>query len=237
MGEGLCFSRQDRLRTWFPVLARKVGPTFSSGRGKALRLPASLQSSATMDAPRGLRLRWLGPQASRSAMMTPRSSSIHLCRGLCFSGVSASAGHRRRSRRQIRHRSDGASGSFNKLKAILVSHTHHRSRSGRPLHPERFPKAANRPLVAGDKNLACLLKAYTGPREGSIDWIRGIDPLKSGPQKIFDFNKKKKLNPPAKQEAGDPGRDVRQIYRSRPSSPNTDSTMTSRSPLKGAYQR
>ena len=95
------------------------------------------------------------------------------------------------------------SGAFDKLKVILVSHTHHDHVEDVPYILSRVQKASSRPLVAGDKNLVGVLKAYRN-REKEMPWLKGIEALRSGPQKIFDFNEKKMQNPLPKQRLGLP---------------------------------
>jgi L-ascorbate metabolism protein UlaG (beta-lactamase superfamily) len=159
--------------------------------------------TATIEAPRGLRLRWLGTAGfeisddETSILVDPFVSRPTAFQALGPLDIDVEAVDKYVTEPMVR------SGSLNKLKAILVSHTHIDHVQDVPYVLSKFPKAMNRPLVAGDKNLACLLKAYNG-REKEISWLKGIDPLKSGPQKIFDFDKKKKLTPPPNQKLGIP---------------------------------
>jgi hypothetical protein len=158
---------------------------------------------ATINAPSGLRLRWLGAAGfeisddDTSILIDPFVSRPTAFQGLFKLDIDTEAVDKYVIEPMMRE------GSFNKLKAILVSHTHIDHVQDVPYILSRFPKAANRPLVAGDENLNCLLKAYTG-RGNDISWVKGIDPLKSTPQKIFKFNKNSKLNPPPNQKLGIP---------------------------------
>lgn len=160
---------------------------------------------ATLDAPRGLRLRWLGTAGfeisddETSILVDPFVSRPTALEAFLFAklNIDVEAVDKYVTEPMVR------SGSLKNLKAILVSHTHHDHVQDVPYILSKFPKALDRPLVAGDKNLVCVLKAYNG-REKEIPWLKGIDRLASGPQKIFDFNQKKKLNPPANQKLGIP---------------------------------
>lgn len=161
--------------------------------------------TATVDAPHGLRLRWLGTAGfevsddETSILVDPFVSRPTAVEAFLLAklNIDVEAVDKYVTEPMVR------SGSLNKLKAILVSHTHHDHVQDIPYILSKFPKALNRPLVAGDKNLVCVLKAYNG-REKEIPWLKGIDRLTAGPQKIFDFNRKKKLNPPRNQKLGIP---------------------------------
>jgi len=159
--------------------------------------------AATIDAPSGLRLRWLGAAGfeisddETSILVDPFISRPNAFKALFKLDIDTEAVDKYVVEPLMRE------GSFNKLKAILVSHTHIDHVQDVPYILSKFPKALNRPLVAGDKNLDCLLKAYTG-REKEVPWVKGIDPLKSGPRKIFDFDRKTMLNPPLNKKLGIP---------------------------------
>lgn len=82
-----------------------------------------------------------------------------------------------------------------KIKVILISHTHDDHVLDAPYVLARFPRAADRPVIAGDHNLTDVLKGYSGQEE-KIAWLKGIDPLEQSRKVIFEFNKKQKLEPP-----------------------------------------
>jgi hypothetical protein len=160
---------------------------------------------ATMDAPHGLRLRWLGTAGfeisddDTSILVDPFVSRPTAVEAFLFAklNIDVEAVDKYVTEPMVR------SGNLNKLKAILVSHTHHDHVQDVPYILSKFPQVANRPLVAGDKNLVCVLKAYKG-REQEIPWLKGIDPLTKGPQKIFKFSEKKMDHPPKNQKLGIP---------------------------------
>jgi hypothetical protein len=87
-------------------------------------------------------------------------------------------------------------GGLKRIKAILISHTHHDHVQDAPYVLAKFPTAADRPLIAGDCNLVDILKKYRG-REQDVPWIKGIEPLDKGPRFIVEFNRKQKEEPPA----------------------------------------
>ena len=157
--------------------------------------------TASIDAQSGLRLRWLGAAGfeisddQTSILVDPFVSRPTALQGLFPLDIDTEAVDKYVIDPMMRK------GSFKNLKAILVSHTHIDHVQDVPYILSRFPKIADRPLVAGDRNLACLLKAYNG-REKSIAWLKGADVLSSTRQQIFDFNEKKKLNPPPNQKLG-----------------------------------
>src|SRR5262245_45973490 len=158
---------------------------------------------AAIDAPAGLRLRWLGTAGfeisdnETSILIDPFLSRPNAFRALFPLDIDTEAIDKYVVDPMMR------TGSFKNLKAILVSHTHIDHVEDVPYILSRFPKAKERPLVAGDKNLSCLLKAYNG-REKEVPWLKGIELLKSGPQKIFEFDKNKMLHPPLNQKLGLP---------------------------------
>lgn len=83
-----------------------------------------------------------------------------------------------------------------KIKAILISHTHDDHVLDAPYVLAKFPKAADRPLIAGDPNLIDVLRRYAG-QEKEISWLKGVDPLDQTRSVIIEFNKKQKLEPDA----------------------------------------
>ncbi len=87
------------------------------------------------------------------------------------------------------------SGGLKKIKAILISHTHDDHVLDAPYVLSRFPKAADRPLIVGDRNLVDVLRKYR-EKDNRVSWIKGIDPLDKGPRSIVNFKQKDKTNPP-----------------------------------------
>jgi L-ascorbate metabolism protein UlaG (beta-lactamase superfamily) len=153
--------------------------------------------SAGLNAPRGLRLRWLGAAGFEIAdddtailldpfVSRPLPIAAFLLQKLPVDTAAVEF---------YVTKPMELSGSLDRLKAILVSHTHHDHVQDVPYILSKFKRAGGRPLVAGDRNLLSLLRAYKG-RESRIPWMEGVDLLESGSKAIFEFDKNRKLRPP-----------------------------------------
>jgi L-ascorbate metabolism protein UlaG (beta-lactamase superfamily) len=94
-------------------------------------------------------------------------------------------------------------GGLSRVKAILVSHTHHDHAQDVPYILAKYPSAAERPLVVGDPNVADLLRLYNG-RVKENPWLAGVDDLSAGPQKILHFDKCDMDDPPVGKPIGYP---------------------------------
>jgi L-ascorbate metabolism protein UlaG (beta-lactamase superfamily) len=152
---------------------------------------------ASLDAPKGLRLRWLGAAGfeisddQTAILIDPfvsRPDFLQALVPLIKLKIDTEA--------VDRYVLDPmkASGIFHNLRAILVSHPHHDHAEDVPYILSRFPRVSFalrdvRPLVVGDRNLAALLKAYDG-RQEQIPWLQGVERLSSGRRQIIDFDKK-----------------------------------------------
>jgi hypothetical protein len=191
-----------------PGYGAQAGTEIFEWQAKSVTGSGEPAVAATIDAPAGLRMRWLGTAGFE---ISDNDTSILVDPFVSRPPVNPFVSEQATIKLNIDTEAVDKfvvdpmkkSGSFNKLKAILVSHTHHDHVQDVPYILSKFPKAAARPIVAGDKNLPCVLKAYNG-RQKEISWLKGIEPLKSTPQKTFDFNLKKKLEPPANQKLGIP---------------------------------
>lgn len=153
--------------------------------------------AASLDAPKGLRLRWLGTAGfeisddQTAILIDPfvsRPDFLQALVPLIKLNIDTEA--------VDRYVIDPmkASGTFRNLRAILVSHPHHDHAEDVPYILSRFPRVSFalrdiRPLVVGDRNLAALLKAYDG-QEKQISWLQGVERLSSGRRQIIEFDKK-----------------------------------------------
>jgi hypothetical protein len=81
-----------------------------------------------------------------------------------------------------------------KIKAILISHSHDDHVLDAPYILAQYPKAADRPTIVGDRNVAEVLSGYSRP-DKRISWLKNIEPLELGKQEIIQFNDAQKKDP------------------------------------------
>jgi len=163
---------------------------------------------ASLVAPKGLRLRWLGTAGFE---ISDDETSILVDPFLSRPPVNPLVSKQAKLKLDIDTEAVDKyliepmmqSGSFKKLKAILISHTHHDHAQDVPYILSKFPKTSERPLVAGDQNLPKLLEAYMD-REKEIPWLRDIERLTLTRRKIFSFDQQKKLARPVNGKLGLP---------------------------------
>jgi hypothetical protein len=166
--------------------------------------PGETPVKKSLDAPKGLKLRWLGTAGfeisddNDAILLDPFVSRPAVLQTVSLNplNIDTEAVDKYVIDPMMR------SGAFRNLRAILVSHTHHDHAEDVPYILSKFRSAKDRPMVVGDPNLACLLRAYDG-REQEITWVAGVDPLHAT-EKIDDFDDAKKLRPAPGQKLGFP---------------------------------
>ncbi|MFQ6674541.1 MAG: MBL fold metallo-hydrolase [Fidelibacterota bacterium] len=138
-------------------------------------VPASLES------PPGLRIRWLG---SAGYEISDDSTTI-----LVDPFVSRPGSF------QLLHKVGIDTGAVdryilspvqqNRVKVILISHSHYDHVEDIPYILAHYPDRENRPLVVGDPNTQAIIRGY---RAGmGIPWIRKAGGLQDTPMRVLDF--------------------------------------------------
>ncbi|MGH7496755.1 MAG: MBL fold metallo-hydrolase [bacterium] len=142
--------------------------------------------TASLQAPGGLRLRWLGTAGfelsddSTTILIDPfvsRPSMPELAQALIID--TAAVNRYVLAPLRLKH-----------LKAILISHPHHDHFQDVPYILAQFPDPASRPVVIGGRNVFQLLQGYS--QDCSLAWVRNVGGLHNTRVEIVEFTAQNK---------------------------------------------
>jgi L-ascorbate metabolism protein UlaG (beta-lactamase superfamily) len=185
-----------------PSYAANGGTEILEWAQKSAAAPNEPLVPSSLTAPAGLRLRWLGTAGfeisddETTILLDPFVSRPGYIDVLLFQKLPID------TEAVDKYVLDplGPNG-LSKVKAVLVSHTHHDHAQDAPYILAKFPHAADRPMIVGDPNMRQLLKLYKG-RVKENPWLEGVDDLDQGPQKIVEFGKREINDPPIDKPLG-----------------------------------
>jgi L-ascorbate metabolism protein UlaG (beta-lactamase superfamily) len=159
-------------------------------------LQLSQDTQASLVAPKGLRIKWLGTAGfeisddQTTILVDPFVSRPGYVPVLLFQKLAVDT-------EVVDHYVlDGLDPA--KIKVILNSHTHHDHVLDIPYILSTYPNAKDRPLVVGDSNVRRLLEAYDHVSTNDVPWLIGTEPLSHSPQMIVDFTADEKYHPQGK---------------------------------------